>query len=265
MIGSDAGQELQKPFLIVRAGRTFPTISRNLGDFDDWIAAGLGNPTNQRRLEAQAMPPLPAPETLTGVVVSGSHSMVTDREVWSERLAAWLRRCVDAEVPVLGICYGHQLLAHAMGGKVGYRSAGVEIGTHVVSRTADAADDVLFQAVPEQFAAHLVHAQSVLALPPGATLLAHSAMEPHQAFRIGRCAWGVQFHPEFSSQVMRDYIRCKAEDPKGEALETETLLQSVQETPDASALLARFADAAISRYRSWRKSGRADHPHETPR
>ncbi|WP_415248078.1 glutamine amidotransferase-related protein [Thauera sp.] len=50
--------------------------------------------------------------------------MVSDHADWSERLGQWLKTCVDAEVPVLGICYGHQLLAHALGGRVRLPSGG---------------------------------------------------------------------------------------------------------------------------------------------
>ncbi|MEZ4555438.1 MAG: gamma-glutamyl-gamma-aminobutyrate hydrolase family protein [Caldilineaceae bacterium] len=57
--------------------------------------------------------------------MTGSHSMVTDRAAWSERSADWLRAVVAAEWPVLGICFGHQLLAHAWGGVVG---PGIEMG-----------------------------------------------------------------------------------------------------------------------------------------
>ncbi|WP_370876938.1 hypothetical protein [Acidovorax sp. A1169] len=97
-----------KPILIVAAGNTFPGIRETEGDFDDWIAAGLGDALPHRRIAAQQeAAALPDPPELSAVVVSGSHAMVSHREPWSERLALWMRRCVEAQVPVLGICYGH--------------------------------------------------------------------------------------------------------------------------------------------------------------
>jgi len=229
-----------KPLLIALAGRTYPQISRTAGEFVDWIAAGLGDPDSHLRIDAQAATALPPPTSLAGVVVSGSPAMVTDREPWSERLAAWLRDCVTAQVPVLGICYGHQLLAHAMGGRVDYRPDGLEIGTHPVELARAAADDALFAAAPPTFPAHFVHSQSVRELPPGATLLAGNAQEPHQAFRVGACAWGVQFHPEFSADVMRGYIHCRIERQE----EAAALLAAVRVTPEAASLLSRFATLA---------------------
>lgn len=231
-----------KPLLIIQAGNTFSSISKTQGDFADWIAAGLGNPSNQLRINAWEVSVFPAPSTLTGVVVSGSHAMVTDREDWSERLAIWLKNCVAENTPILGICFGHQLLAYAMGGEVGYRTQGIEIGTRTVSVTEHAAGDTLFKNLPAQFPAQLVHSQSVLTLPPGATLLASSTDEPHQAFRIGNCAaWGVQFHPEFSANAMRAYIQQKADYLVEQQQNPEALSAAVENTPQASALLQWFA------------------------
>lgn len=236
---------VEKVLLIIQTGNTFSDISRTQGDFADWIAAGLGNPNNQLHIDAWKVTELPSPASLAGVVISGSHAMVTDREDWSERLAMWLRDCVEESIPVLGICYGHQLLAHAMGGQVGYRVQGMEIGTHTVVLAPDAADDALFQSMPQEFPAQLVHSQSVLALPPGAALLASSAEEPHQSFRVGKSAWGVQFHPEFSASVMRDYIHQKADHLIAQHHNPTSIIAAVQETPQASSLLQSFAKEIV--------------------
>lgn len=231
----------EKPLLIIQAGNTFSSISKTQGDFADWIAAGLGNPSKHLRINAWEASVFPAPSTLAGVVISGSHAMVTDREDWSEHLAAWLKNCVAENTPVLGICYGHQLLAHAMGGEVGYRTQGIEIGTRSISLTKNAAEDALFKNLPAQFPAQLVHSQSVLTLPSNAILLASSADEPHQAFRIGNCAWGVQFHPEFSAHAMRAYIQQKADYLIEQQQNPDALSAAVEDTPQASSLLQRFA------------------------
>lgn len=221
-----------KPILIVSAGKTLPGIRDTEGDFDDWIAAGLGDALPQQRIDAQQeATALPDPSELSAVVVSGSHAMVSHREPWSERLALWMRRCVEAQVPVLGICYGHQLLAHAFGGQVDDLPGGPEVGTHAVRLAPEAGQDALFAGLPAQFPAQLVHYQSVLRLPQGAVLLARSALEPHQAFRVGGCGWGVQFHPEFSAQAMQTYVDY-VNGPQHAA---------VSATPDAASLLGRFA------------------------
>jgi GMP synthase (glutamine-hydrolysing) len=132
--------------------------------------------------------------------------MVTDNAPWSVRLAQWILSLHEAEIPVFGICYGHQLLARAAGGRIGYHPYGKEIGTVSVRLLPGCADDPVLQALPEAFLAHATHSQTVPALPAGATRLAANAHEPHHAFRLGECSWGVQFHPEYSVDIMRAYI-----------------------------------------------------------
>jgi len=117
---------------------------------------------------------------------------------------------------VLGVCYGHQLLAHAFSGTVDYHPEGRESGTHTVTLTESAASDALFGTMPSQFSAQLTHKQSVLSLPPQALLLGASDFEPDHAFRIGEYAWGVQFHPEFTDEVMRSYLAVQALDIESE-------------------------------------------------
>ncbi len=113
--------------LIVKTGTARTALADPDGDFEDWIARGLG-----RRVQVCSVYEGDEPPTARatgGVVVTGSAAMVSDHEAWADRTAEWLRTAVDAGVPVLGICFGHQLLAHALGGKVGPNPRGREIGT----------------------------------------------------------------------------------------------------------------------------------------
>lgn len=184
---------------------------------------------------------LPAPGLCHGVVITGAHCMVTDDLPWSVEIEAWIPSLVQAEVPLLGICYGHQLLGRAMGGRVDFHPRGKEVGTFAIRRRPESLDDPLFGKLPEQFPAHATHAQSVLTLPPGAVLLAENDFEPHHAFRIGRCAWGVQFHPEYDSNITRDYIMAQADSLTRAGQDVNALLQALVETPEAGSILAAFA------------------------
>ena len=232
---------------ILKTGDALPSLRAVHGDFEDWIAHGLAQPNHLpaplsvRTLDARTDAPWPAMETVAGVVVTGSPAMVTDREPWSERAAAWLAQLVAAQVPVLGLCYGHQLLAHALGGEVARHPGGLEIGTVAIRQLPAAAGDALFADLPIEFAAHVVHEQSVRHLPPGAVALAANAHEAHHAFRVGPSAWGVQFHPEFSDAVMRDFVQCFAPSLQSAGVDVDALQQQVQATPHAASLLARFA------------------------
>ena len=172
--------------------------------------------------------------------------MVTDNLSWSLALEAWIRSAVTAAVPLLGICYGHQLLGRAMGGQVGYHPLGKEVGTFDIRLGPNARQDPLFSSLPEQFPVHTTHSQTVLVLPPGAVLLAENDFDPHHAFRIGSCAWGVQFHPEYNSHIMRDYILAQADNLAESGRNTDQLLHGVRETPAANSILQKFASLAFA-------------------
>ena len=118
-----------KPLLIIKTGSIFPEYKAKLGDFDDFILDQL--PAVDEVLVAPVTETLWLPDykAVSGVIITGSHAMVTDRQPWSEFTADWLRAIPADSVPVLGICYGHQLLAHAWGGTVGYHPRGEEVGT----------------------------------------------------------------------------------------------------------------------------------------
>lgn len=234
---------LYKPMLILKVGDTFPEMARLLGDFEDWIRDGLG----PVRYPISVVDPrhsaaLPDIRSLAGVVISGSHAMVSNREPWSERLVPWLRELVGAGVPVLGLCYGHQLLAHAFGGVVDFHPRGIEIGTTSIAKGEAGALDPLFGALPHTFSAHVVHRQAVLRLPPDAVVLARNGFEPHHAFRLGDRAWGVQFHPEFDERAMQGYLQCMKDSLAKEGIDAGDLLARTVSTPAAASILRKFGE-----------------------
>jgi GMP synthase (glutamine-hydrolysing) len=167
--------------------------------------------------------------------------MVTERAAWSERTADWLRTVIAAERPLLGICYGHQLIAHALGGEVAYNPRGYEAGTIQVHLHPEAATDPLLQGLPNPLPAHAVHAQTVLKLPSAAVCLSHSAQDQHQAFRVGACCWGVQFHPEFDSNIMRHYLQERSVVLQQHQQDPVALLANVTDCPHSVQVLRRFA------------------------
>lgn len=236
-----------KPLAILRLGQTHDDIAAELGDFDQWIIDGLG----RRDLSVTVIDPrqgdeLPAPQELAGVVMTGSHSMVTDHEPWSEAVAAWLRTAVAAELPVLGICYGHQLLAHTLGGEVDYNPQGREMGTVAVDLHPHAGDDPLFAPLPGRFEVQVSHLQSVLRPPAGATVLARSDQDACQAFRWRDHAWGLQFHPEFSAAHMRGYVHARRDALHGEGRCHRRMAKDVKPTPLARGVLRRFVRHAAT-------------------
>ncbi len=236
-----------KRLYIIKAGTTFPETARQFGDFDQWTASALGMPeSNIAVVNAERGDALPLANDCAGVVITGSHAMVTEKRPWSVAIEKWLPLLLAKRIPILGICYGHQLLAQAAGGEVGFHPQGKEIGTVEVSLDACAADDPLFSALPSRFATHVTHAQTVLQLPKDAKVLAANDFEPHQAFRLGHCAWGVQFHPEYHADIMRSYIEQQAEELLASGWDVAAMLSAVQETPIAAEILQRFGKLLMS-------------------
>lgn len=231
------------PILIMKTGRTIAAVADEYGDFEDWIIAASGLPADRFLTvpvhEGEALPDL---ASVRAVIVTGSPAMVTEDLAWIRQGEEFLRGAVRGDVPVLGICFGHQLLAQALGGRVDFHPRGREIGTTIVTRHDNAGADTLFRQLPQSFPAHVTHMQSVMALPQGASVLAGNAFDPNQAIRFADRAWGVQFHPEFNEFIMAAYLRERYSEIKDEGLDPEALLAAVAPAEEAQALLRRFVE-----------------------
>ncbi len=231
---------MQSPFLIIETGQPTPGL-RRLGSYSHWIRVAAGLHAEQavayRVAEGET---LPLRDGFAGALITGSGAMVTDRLDWSERTAEWLGAAARAGFPLFGICYGHQLIAHALGGSVDYNPRGREMGTLAIERTDAAHADPLLGAYPRHFAAHVTHRQSVTRLPAGALRLARSDMDEHHAYRYGDSVWGVQFHPEFSTAMMRGYIDARRDALALEGADGNAMHAAVRATPMARGVLRRF-------------------------
>ena len=228
---------------ILKTGSTFESIQQSQGDFEDWFQQFMQpKALSIRVIDVTMNQSLPEYADCAGVVITGSPAMVTDKLPWSVALEQWLPGLVEQRIPVLGVCYGHQLMAESLGGEAGNHPQGKEIGTVCIQLTEAAKNDALLQLLPATFPAHVTHTQSALQLPPQAVHLASNDYEPNHAFRVGDCAWGLQFHPEFDATVMRAYISEQMDTLREGGRDPEALLDAVQDTPHSATLLARFVE-----------------------
>lgn len=137
-------------------------------------------------------PPVPTVQSdFDAVIVTGSQCSVYEDRPWIHRLTDWAREVHEAGVPILGICWGHQFLAQALGGRI-VAMAEYELGYETIRRTDQSP---LFEGIPEEFVAFETHSDRVYELPEGATLLAENE-RGIQAFELDG-SYGVQFHPEY--------------------------------------------------------------------
>ncbi|MCX7428539.1 MAG: type 1 glutamine amidotransferase [Planctomycetia bacterium] len=190
-----------------------------------------------------------------GLVVLGGPMSVNDVDAnpWLADEVRWIRQAVDAELPVLGICLGAQLLAKSLGAKV--RANPVkEIGWYRLELTEEAAGDPLFGGCGARYTVFQSHGDT-FALPDGAVHLARGEECENQAFRRGRLAWGLQFHIEMTEAMVREWLdepgtrRLCAEldyiDPDAIRADTSEALPKMRVLADH--ILPRFAALCVQR------------------
>ncbi len=230
------------PILIIKTGSTIPSLIPRRGDFETFFAERLGRPLSSLDVrDVSRGEALPGPAGTVPAIVTGSPFAVHDRADWSEQTAAWLREAIDAGRPVLGVCYGHQLLAHALGGQSARNPNGREIGTLEVEIVID---DPLFEGLPRPLTVFETHSDAVLELPPGARCLASTSNTPIQAMAIGDHVRSVQWHPEFDADILRGYLEARAGEIDAElgSGASERLRAEIREAPGCARLLANFLE-----------------------
>lgn len=222
---------------IVKPGSTFAEMILRFGDYDAWFARALGSEVACRVHEAQEGE-LPDPDEADGWIVTGARGSVARPEPGTERLLDWIREVARRDSPLLGVCYGHQAICAALGGRVERHPGGWEIGTTEVELTAAGREDPLFAGFPERFSVQTTHEDYVAHLPPDATLLAVNPHTEVQAIALGPRVRGVQFHPEVTEEIARDFVVRRRH-----LLEREP---EVETTPHAARILTNFVAAFVA-------------------
>jgi GMP synthase-like glutamine amidotransferase len=192
------------------------------------------------------------PGTLDGyaalVVLGGEQNAYpapdgTPDAAWFPALEGLLRKAVRYRVPTLAICLGAQLLATAHGGTVRRSEAGPEVGPTLVGKRDVAARDPLFAPVPMAPDVLQWHVDEIVELPLGAVLLAASPRYPHQAFRLGPCAWGTQFHIECDTAMFADWAASGAATLDALGYDAERVVAACAAVmPDLEEVWRPFAD-----------------------
>lgn len=229
---------------MLQTGDPVPSVEARRGPFAQMIRDVIGPLWQGDYAVADArtgaLPP--SMEGVAAVVITGSSANVPDREPWMLRTEAWLRDVVGGGVPVFGICFGHQILAQALGGEVIRNPRGREIGTKTIARRAD---DPIFAGLPSEIVANVTHVDTVGRLPKDAVSLASSPLEDNHAIRFTETCYGVQFHPEIDAEIMRGYIDTRREILASEGIDPDRLGAAVQAGEAGSETLRNFVRAFV--------------------
>lgn len=185
-------------------------------------------------------------EDVDGVIVSGSPLDAWDEDPVNHRLMTLIHRCRESRIPLLGVCYGHQILGRALGGQVARHPKGWELGNVDIQLTAEGLESPLFRGVGHKFSALQSHADAVLDLPPGCRLLAGGAHTTVQAFSWDNLLYGVQFHPETTPEILRYLWSPRLDVWRGKiGFDIDERYQSFEPAPEARKVIPNFIQHLI--------------------
>ena len=221
-------------------------LRRERGSYVDWFAPLLAEHPVDVELVDGTSGALPHDlDRFAGIVITGSPRSLTVPEPWMEAAVELIRQAYAARKPLLGVCFGHQLIGAAFGGSVVLNPAGWEVSTCPVELSGRGARDPLFDGLPARFPVNLAHqdivSEDTLSPLNGIELLAHTDKARVAAVAAGPAIRGVQFHPEMTGAIARTIVETRRDVLGADARERN----SAEDHPDR--LLERASDTPLGR------------------
>jgi GMP synthase (glutamine-hydrolysing) len=188
-------------------------VASRLGNYQAWFSALSARSDARLQVADGRIGETLDLDDLAAVIISGSPDSLTDPQPWMDGGMSLLTRCQERGRPVLGVCFGHQLLGHYVGASVVRNPRGWEFGTTTIEIVAEAASDPLLAGCEPIFEANQAHQDIIdpASLPADVRVLARNSRTAVQALAIGDWARGVQFHPEFDGPVTSAYLQVRRE------------------------------------------------------
>lgn len=172
--------------------------SQRLNLFQTTFASALK--INPERLQVVSATEQVLPNTVTadGIIFTGSSASAYDTLPWIDRLEGFIRAMDQQKKPMLGVCFGHQIVAQALRGKVEKGNKGMELGAKVLTLTTGGINDPLYRGLPATFEVAMTHGDVVTQIPESSIVLAKNSTYPNQSLAFGEHIRTVQFHPEMT-------------------------------------------------------------------
>lgn len=231
-----------------------------VGHHEKWFKDALGLPENSKRMKTvrAITEELPATVPEGGVIIGGSIHSVYDeaQKPWISRMEEFIRIMHQRKKPMLGVCFGHQLITQSLGGKVKPNEKGREMGFCNIDLTKEGALDPLFENVPSAFQGAEAHKDIVSELPPmqKAAVLARNDMTSYQALAYGDTTRTVQFHPEITPKIFSAIAGVNQEAFINEGTfkdkeECGEFIAGLKDSPEARKVLRNFDTNFILKYK----------------
>jgi GMP synthase-like glutamine amidotransferase len=183
-------------------------------------------------------------DEVDGYITTGARAGVYDELHWYANLVALIRDIHSAQIPLVGICFGHQAIADALGGAVENSGKGWGIGINNYQVTAQGlSSDVPAWMTPllDEFVVPVCHQDQVVKLPAGSTVLAHSAHCENFVAQFSATSLGIQGHPEFEAAYVSELIKLREEIlPAEVALEAKNSLNNTHDNQTIIRWIAQF-------------------------
>jgi len=170
------------------------------------------------------------------VIVTGSAADAHGDEAWIRRLEEGIRVARDANLKILGVCFGHQAVANALGGQSGRNPTGWECGIHELALAPAFHQLDYVKGIPLPLNILEIHQDHVIEPPPGAKVLASTPTTPVQMYSIGESILGIQGHPEFNNEILEELVAHRLETGAIPVEKGEPALRGLVNQPDRGPL-----------------------------
>ena len=209
--------------IIVSNGPGLKDVVEKFGHSSEWIPQAINDPSINYQVLKAYEGDVCNIDNYDGFIITGSKYSVYDDFDWINELKGFIKSIVSHNKPILGICFGHQILAECLGGKVEPNKLGWELGSYSINLTDEGLKHPLFKNIHDRDIVYESHQDIVSVMPEGAIELAYTE-KANQSFSYKNNIFGVQFHPEFSHDVTRALMDIRAS--KGISLDSNELEKS---------------------------------------